>query len=146
MEYENQQLRRKVASLETENRQIEDELVQEQTANGELTAMLNDAKAMLSRRGLVDDPADPSRLDGATEPPRTMLPAGRSNKKRRKPPFAQIPGRIDTLPPASDDPPDGGGSSVSPPSDDPGPQSRLDRPTPWLPVARGATDPTTPRR
>lgn len=142
LEYENQQLRHEVADLKAENRQLEDRFVQEEAANGELTARLNDARSLLRDRGLVnnDDPIQ--------EAPRQTLPAGRSNKKRRKPPFAQIPGRVDTLPPA-DDEEEPGGRPRSPRSRapvDPGFQSRTESFRPWLPVAHGATDPTSPRR
>ena len=77
MEYENQQLRREVASLKAEDRQTEDRLVQEESANGDLSARLDNAMAMLKRQGLdggemadtgADDPA-PSGPDDAPRRP-----------------------------------------------------------------------------
>lgn len=146
MEYENQQLRREVASLKVEARQFEDRLVQEESRNGELTANLDDARDSLRRRGLsANDSSDPNALDPGPERPRKTLPAGRSSKKGRKPPFAQIPGRIETVPPADDDL-DVPSPWESQHKDDAGPQSRNDNTLLWLPVARGAVEPTTPRR
>jgi hypothetical protein len=120
---------------------MENRLVQEETLNGDLTARLDDARSLLGQRGL--DPG-PSGLDSGGR----TLPAGRSTKKPRKAPFAQIPGRIDSLPPAEDDPaPERGrGTTPLPSGNDPGPTSRLDRSPLWLPVARGTTEPTGPRR
>src|SRR5690348_418427 len=51
LEYENQQLRREVAQLKTDTRDIEDRLVQEEAHNGELKATLDDARHLLSQRG-----------------------------------------------------------------------------------------------
>ena len=134
MEYENQQLRKEVASLKAEARQTEDRLVQEESANGELSARLDDARALLKRKGLDGgEMADSSVPDPGPERPRTTLPAGRSTRKPRKPPFAQVPGRVDPLPPA-----EGG--------DEAGPQSRLEDPAVWLPVARGTTEASGSRR
>jgi len=129
LEFENQQLRRETAQLKAENRQIEDQLVLEKTQNDELLSRLDDARNVISRRG----------EDSSSGAPKA-LPAGRSNRTRRKPPFAQIPGRIDTLPPAdpadapSDDPFD---SSSSRRPDEFGDQGRLEDRDRWLPVARG---------
>jgi hypothetical protein len=149
LEYENQQLRRQVATVEKENRQVENRLVQEEALTGELHARLDDARTLIGHRD-SGAAASATDVDPGPEPPAKTLPAGRTTRKGRKPPFAQIPGRIDTVPPATDD--DG-----DPPRDetpttssrwrvDPGPQSRNDDMTVWLPVARGATDATPPRR
>src|SRR5262249_1680215 len=129
LEYENQQLKREVASLKDENREMENRIVQEEAANGDLTARLDDARSLLSQRG-VD--ASPNGLAPGRRPP----PAARSTKKPRKAPFAQTPGRIDALPPAEDAPPpeDGRGTTPRPSGNDPGPTSRLDRTPLWLPV------------
>ncbi len=145
LEYENQQLRREVATLKDDNRRIENRLVQEETANGDLSARLDDARSLLTRRGLDGDTSE--TLDPGPAAPRRTLPAGRSNRKPRKTPFAQIPGRVDVLPPADDSATAPGWSRpTDPPSDDPGPTSSLDRPAVWLPVARGTIEPMPSRR
>lgn len=147
LEYENQQLRREVASLKGENREFENRLVQEEAINGDLTARLDDARSLLAQRGL-DGGGGGSASDHLDPAPRKTLPTGQSSRKRRKPPFAQIPGRIDVLPPSSDDATSspGWGKSAKPDHEDPGPTSRLDRSSLWLPVARGATEPPNPKR
>ena len=114
MEYENQQLRSQVAKLETDNRQIENRLVQEESANGELSARLDDARTLLSDRGIDSG----NGVAGSNNSQRT-IPAGQSTRKKRKPPFAQIPDRIDSAP--------GDDNKEPPASDDLGPQSRLDQ-------------------
>ncbi len=148
LEFENDQLRRKVAQIESDNREIEQRLTQEETENGDLIARLNDARNLLKTKGYDvadgDRPAARPRDEWPSEPA-TTLPAGRSNRKPRKPPFARIPGRIDAVP--ADEAPDPiGGEPLEPPSahprDDLGPQSRLDDPDRWLPVAQ---DPATPK-
>jgi len=144
LEYENQQLRRDVAALKKDNREIENRLVQEESTNGELSARLDNARTLLSQRG---EPAATGVDPGPSASGKT-LPAGRSNRKGRKTPFAQIPGRIDTIPPADDNDPPGG----DPPPDatrwrgDPGPQSRLGDSAVWLPVADANDPPAAPRR
>ena len=140
LQYENDQLRRKVATLESENRQVEQTLVQERSANGDLTARLDNARTLLGERG-----------EGASDvdsvPARTTLPTGRSSRKRRKPPFAQIPGRLDAIPSENDSerPDDNGENRDSEPTG-PGAQSRLDPRQSWLPVARDATESSALRR
>lgn len=143
LEFENQQLKKQVATLKDENRQIENRLVQEEAATGDLQARLDDAKSLLGQRGLD---GDESLTAGSG---RKTLPAGQSSRKRRKTPFAQIPGRIDVLPPTDEDT-DGNAAGWSQPSasrrDDVGPLGSLERSPLWLPVARGATDPGQTRR
>lgn len=136
MEYENQQLKREVASLKAENRDIEGRLVQEESVNGELSARLDDARDLLRGRGIADDTGS----DGGA--PRTTLPAGQSTRKKRKPPFARIPGRLDPLPSLEDETEP---QSKRDPSAD-GPQSRLQRNNVWLPVVGGLLEPTPARR
>jgi hypothetical protein len=146
LEYENQQLRQQVTNLKAEQRQVEDRLVQEESLNGELQARLDDARALLSRRG---DALEAPSLDPGTGTPKKTLPAGRSSRKGRKPPFAQIPGRIDTVPPVEEKENDDGADPNAPQPGwrgDPGPQSRRSDSTLWLPVARGADQPSAPRR
>jgi hypothetical protein len=142
LEYENQQLRRQVTDLKAENRQIEDRLVQEESVNGELSARLDDARNLLSRRGLGTGDG----LDADPTTPGRALPAGRSNRKPRKPPFAQIPGRIDEVPPADDEGTDT--RSFEPRSSwraDPGAQSSRNDPNLWLPIARENRGSDSPR-
>ncbi len=139
--FENEQLRRQVADLKAENRQIEDRLVQEEAVNGDLAARLDDARNALRGRG--DDWDDLPRT--ADPESRKTLPAGRSNKKRRKPPFVQIPGQVDTMPPSdsrSRGPRDRLDDPKVPREDDPGPQSWLEGNNRWLPIARGSSLPS----
>jgi outer membrane murein-binding lipoprotein Lpp len=138
LEFEKEQLRKEVAQLKTENRRIGERLAQEETATGELTARLDDARVLLRSRGFdTDGLASPgrSRDDAFDEPAPATTPASR---KPRKPPFTRIPGRTDRS------------SSSEETEEDPftqpsprrsgtfGPQSRRDGQSPWLPVARGA--------
>jgi hypothetical protein len=146
LEFENEQLRKEVAKLKTDTREIEDRLVQEETDNGDLKARLDDARHLLSQKGidLGDDAsgsAASNRQDGPADPP-TTLPAGQSSRKRRKAPFTQIPGRIEMAPPsdpADDDP------FVAPKAgarDEFGPQSMRGDAEVWLPIAQGTSAPT----
>ena len=52
LQFENEQLKTKVAQLEEEHRTVEDRLVQEQIHNGDLAARLDDARNLLRDRGL----------------------------------------------------------------------------------------------
>ncbi|SIO61010.1 hypothetical protein SAMN05444166_6606 [Singulisphaera sp. GP187] len=142
LEYENQQLRKEVAQLKTDSREIENKLVMEETDNGDLRARLDDARLQLSQRGVDFDAqssATTSRdLDGGADA-RNTIPAAQSSRKRRKAPFTQIPGRIETIPridPNDDehviDPRPTHGDAF-------GPQSSLNDPDRWLPIAHGTT-------
>ncbi len=103
LEYENQQLKNSVAKLERENRSIEDRLVQEQLDNGDLTARLDDARNLVRDGGRDSDTRLGShRDDDSGNSPRT-LPTGQSSRKRRKPPFAVIPGQVEIMPADKDD-------------------------------------------
>jgi hypothetical protein len=139
LEYENDQLRREVAQLKSQNREIEDQLVQEEAINGELSAKLDNAENQLGGRGVVrDDRPRPSRSGRDAQ----TLPAGQSNRRRRKAPFAQIPGRIDDLP--TGEPARGGPGELWDPAPDDrrdvfGPQSWREDPLRWLPIAQDAT-------
>jgi hypothetical protein len=139
LEFENQQLRSKVTTLESENRDIENRLVQEEALNGDLSARLDDARNAMAQHGY--DWGGSSSSGGTTRDDSSSptLPAGRSNRTPRKPPFARIPGRVDSPPPAD------GYDEFRPslPSNDAfGPQSLRDDGQ-WLPIARGATTPGT---
>ena len=114
--------------------------------NGELSARLDDARALLGQRGGTASASND--VDPEPTGPRT-LPAGRSTRKARKPPFAQIPGRIDSVPGNDSSGLDDDGPSPSVNGSwrgDPGPQSSRSDPTLWLPVARGTSEPSPPRR
>lgn len=110
-QFENEQLKAELAKLKEENRSMEDRLVQEQLHNGDLTARLDDARNLLSDRGINAGTRMGSRSaeSRGAEPdeefsrprPRT-LPAGRTTRKPRKPPAASIPGDLDDLPTATD--------------------------------------------
>lgn len=140
LEFQNEQLRRETAQLEAENREIENRLVQEEAFNGQLQARLDDARNVISRRG--DDAGSLSRnLDprDADEPTGSRtVPAARSNRTRRKPPFARIPGWIDVLPPSDiEGEPDEFHSDRASGTHDL--QGHLDD-NRWLPIARGTSD------
>src|SRR4051794_40032149 len=51
LEFENEQLRKEVAKLKTDTREIEDRLVQEESDNGDLKARLDDARHLLGQKG-----------------------------------------------------------------------------------------------
>lgn len=108
LQFENEQLKTEVAKLKDENRSIEDRLVQEQVHNGDLAARLDDARNLLSDRGIEADTrlgarsrgsraADASEEEAPAGP--RAIQAGRSTRKPRKPPAASIPaGDLDGLP------------------------------------------------
>ncbi len=139
LEFQNQQLRRQVANLKSDNRKVEDQLLQEETANGELSARLDDARNLLSRRGVGGDEVGPD-----FESPTRTLKAGQSNRQRRKPPFARIPGQIDVLPDSGDEPEPRRDSSRN--DGQTLREGRRERPSSWLPVVVGVTDSGQPRR
>ena len=112
LEYENEQLKTKTAKLEKESRTLENRLVQEQIDNGDLTARLDDARNLLRDRGLETDVKHGSRRrgDGAESFAQDDAPRGTdlstdrpgNTPARRKPPFAQISGQVDDVPPVQD--------------------------------------------
>lgn len=148
LEFENQQLRREVAQLKTISRDVEDRLVQEETQNGELRATLDDARHLLSQRGFDFDGRPASTLGAPAEEDdrNRMIPAGQSNRKRRRAPFTQIPGRLEPIPRAepddSDDQREFDPASATRNDSGLGPQSRRDEPERWLPIAQGTTKST----
>jgi len=167
LEYENQQLKRSVARLEQENRSVEDRLVQEQIDNGDLAARLDDARNLLSDRGIDPEVRVGSRrggdrvrgssVEGEGSAPRT-LPTGQRARQRRKPPFAQISGPVNTIPPIDDDDDDRAARGRSDGRDPKAgrPARRFDDdldhhsfytgPLGWLPVADGTGAGTSQRR
>lgn len=97
LEYENQQLRREVASLKGENREFENRLVQEEAINGDLTARLDDARSLLAQRGLdgggggsASDHLDPAPPEDAphraVEPETPEAPLRPDPRPDRRPP------------------------------------------------------------
>jgi hypothetical protein len=150
LEFENQQLRKEVAQLKTDTRDIENRLVQEETDNGDLRARLNDARHQLSQRGVDFDGQSSSTtsrdLDGGPDA-KITIPAGQSNRKRRKAPFTQIPGGIGTIPRIEFDD-DEHVIDPKPTLDDDafGPQSSLNDPDRWLPIAHGTTASNTKKK
>ncbi|HMB04634.1 MAG TPA: hypothetical protein VKP69_12950 [Isosphaeraceae bacterium] len=146
LEFENSQLRRELSKAKSESREFEDRLVQEERTNDDLKSRLDDARNLLSQRGYdLGGSSSPSGLDPGSgdPPPAQTLPAGRSSRKRRKPPFVQIPGRIDTVPPS--DAKKGTADDLfeqpsTPSRDEFGPQGRRDDLERWLPVAQGMGD------
>jgi hypothetical protein len=143
LEFENQQLRTKMSRLEAENREIENQLVQEENINGDLTARLDNARNLLSDRGYdmsgstASAGTTPRDVPPGDEARSRALPAGRSTRKPRKPPFARIPGRIDSGNPADDT----STRPTIPSSDAFGPQSWQDDNSQWLPIASGTKEP-----
>lgn len=143
LEFENQQLRKEMAQLKTDNRDIENRLVLEETDNGDLRARLDDARHQLSQRGIDFDTktSSTSNRDLDTDPDaKITIPAGQSSRKRRKPPFTQIPGGLKPIPridPEDEDhvidPKPFQGEDVF------GPQGSLGEPEHWLPIAHGTT-------
>ncbi len=143
LEFDNGNLRKQVADIKSEATRVENELVQEKDANGELSARLDDAKDVIRRQG--GDVTALNRGSGAASKASNSTasaddeipnPAKASPIRRlrggRKPPSAQIP-RVEP-------PTDSGPGGISPASDDfdPGPQaSRVVDDGRWLPVARG---------
>src|SRR5262249_50463794 len=96
LEYENAQLSRTVAQLQRESRALEDRLAQEEIDNGELTARPDDARNLLRDRGLNREDRVRSRRDELRDSSPDgsgvrALPAGQPARRRRKPPFVQIP-------------------------------------------------------
>jgi hypothetical protein len=160
LEYENAQMKRDLAKVRQENRAMEDRLVQEEQDNGELAARLDDARNLLRERGL--DPIE--RADAGRDGSRELadggkgartLPAGQSNRKRRKPPVARIPGQFSPNLPANDQDDDG---TLGPPQAAPNATTDADQtglrfdddldhhtyyngPLRWAPIAGRSSDP-----
>jgi hypothetical protein len=164
LQFENEQLKTKVAQLEEEHRTVEDRLVQEQIHNGDLAARLDDARNLLRDRGLEADTRMGARSRGSraigTDENRggvRTLPAGRTTRKPRKPPAASIrsDGNLDELPSASEHESENAGTisfrflgtpSHSPAfPDDPADVRFNDDQLRWQPVATGP-DPRAPSK
>lgn len=153
VEFENSELEKKVAKLERDNRAMEDRLVQEQLDNGQITARLDDARNLLRERGVDLDTRMSSRKAGAeaTEGESgsagfRTLPAGQSSRRRKKTPFARIPGPGE--PAASDDDAstsgdDSAGERTSSRLNDLDRRSYHGNPSRWARTTDVSDDPTT---
>jgi hypothetical protein len=142
LEHERAQLEREIAELKSENRRIEDQLVQEEQANDELATRLSNAQTLLSRNGMdtTVTPRTPADDDGFDS--RRTAPASRP-RRERKAPFAEIPGQVNAVPYPERD--SSGSDDEEPPrlkrsSLDTNAQSRRDRPGQWLPIASGLSE------
>ena len=151
LEFENDQLKSKVAELKSINREVEDRLVQEESAIGELQARLENARSLLSDRGRLDNRSEKitdSSIDPLPpEPPKTLR-AGRPSKPKRKTPFARIGGTVEPLPDDEQDAPvdlPASPRKPRPDSDDQSNSSAGDI-TKWLPISRGVMDGSTLKR
>src|SRR3954454_20966409 len=51
LEFENEKLRKEVGELKADNSRLDNQLVQEREANGEIAARLDDAKDLIRRQG-----------------------------------------------------------------------------------------------
>ncbi len=158
LEYENQQLKKSTAKLERENRSMEDRLVQEQLATGDLTARLDDARNLLRERGIDADVRVGSHRGSESlgsssneneSAERTILPDG-SRSRRRRTPFAQISGDGESVAPIQVREPEENGQSEQPRTRTRRPARQLDGesgqqsyqkvPRSWLPVADSSDD------
>ncbi len=162
LEYENSQMKNDLAKLRRENRAMEDRLVQEEQDNGELAARLDDARNLLRERGpdaveRADAGPDGSRAFAEGNRGARTLPAGQSNRKRRKPPVARIPGQFTPESRAGDQDEEG---TLGPPQAAPNAASGADQtglrfdddldhhsyytgPLRWAPIAGRTNDPAS---
>jgi hypothetical protein len=131
LEFEKHELQKEVADLKADNHHMEDRLAQEEEANGDLTARLDDARTLLRSRGYEGElSAAPNRRTQADD----AAPSRSAPRRPRKPPFARIPARLSPDNDGSDE-----DSSESTRSFD---STSLDAPrrrstSSWLPVAHG---------
>jgi outer membrane murein-binding lipoprotein Lpp len=175
LEAENEQFRTRLTESDKERGRLREQLSQERDATGELTARLDDARALLARQGIDDTPARPRQTarpapaqEEDDEPTARTVPAG-NRRAPRDAPFARIGG----APRAVEDDPDAtridGESDPEPEPTgrvneddlpvslprsrstrvesgrDPAPAADADSPLRWMPITTGAAEPT-PRR
>ena len=136
LEFENEKLRREVGELKADNSRLDNQLVQERDANGEMSARLDDAKDLIRREGgnasAMGAPLKNFEDDGI--PPPVKVPKGRRMNGSRQPPAVQLP-RIEPASPFGSNDDLGYQPSTRTPRDlGPLDQNDDDR---WLPVARG---------
>ncbi len=165
LETENQRYRTRLTESDSQISRLREQLTQERKANGELTARLDDARALLVSQGIDDTPARPRRTarpDPEETPSAHTIPAGNRDTARGAP-FVRIGGGIQSVTPAEDhldtplndlDAPRGivneddlpvslPRSSTDSYRDNP-PASR-DAPLRWMPITTGAAA-SSPRR
>ena len=131
LEFENEKLRAEVGELKADNSRLDNQLVQEREANGEITARLDDAKDLIRRQGGNTQALAGPWKDAEEEvPPPATPPKARRTRGSRTPPPASI------RPPETSS--TGDDLSLQTPRQalrDLGPDDRDDGQ--WLPVARG---------
>ena len=132
LEFQNEKLKKEVGELKADNSRIDNLLVQEREANGEVTARLDDAKDLIRRGGNAQAMGtSASPLDDDNIPPPVTVPRARRTRSSRSSPTVTIPApssnRDDDL--SYDPPPRRRARDLGP--DD---REQDDR---WLPVARG---------
>jgi hypothetical protein len=137
LEFENEKLRKEVGELKADNSRLDTLLTQEQDANGEITARLDDARDLIRRQGgNAQALGAPSKnFEDDNIPPPVATPRGQRAKSSRKPPATRIP-QIEAAPFGSSS---GDDLGYQPPSRTPrdlGPTDSDDEDR-WLPVARG---------
>jgi hypothetical protein len=136
LEYENQKLKKEVGELKADNSRIDNQLVQEREANGEIAARLDDAKDLLRRQGgnvqAMGNSLKNFEDDGI--PPPVAAPKGRKVNNKRPSPTVRIPSPEFAPSPSADD-----DLSYEPPGRRPRDIGSIDREEEdrWLPVARG---------
>jgi hypothetical protein len=157
LEFENAQMKRDLAKVRRENRDIEGRLVQQEQENGDLAARLDDARNLLSDRGVEPAERSASARGSSREPSDDgggvkTVPAAQSTRKRRKQPVARIPGQFS---PADPDRVQGGDEDgfgppqpMTSPGNEPDPSGTriddgldhhtyYDGPLRWTPIASG---------
>ena len=132
LEFENENLKKEVGELKADNTRIDNQLVQEREANGEIAARLDDAKDLIRRQGgnvqAMGNTSSKNFEDDPIPPPVSTPKSRRVNK--RQSPTVRIP--APEFAPSSSNPDDD--LSYDPPSHRPIDRQDDDR---WLPVARG---------
>ncbi len=138
LEYENQQLKTQVAELNRDRRDAEDRLTQEEQANGDLAARLDDARELLRRQGVNMPESKAARVSDESIPP----PRAPVRRQNRKPPSVELPR---SAPADSDAPSDEEPASTKPRRrktyND---QAYAPDDTRWFPVARTTGRSATP--
>ncbi len=80
LEHDNAQMRKQVADLESEKRRLSEKLAQERVTNDDLSTRLDNARGLLSRKGLGESASDTSQADAdwSDSRPSRTAPASRS--------------------------------------------------------------------